>query len=161
MYSRFESLQMDINAFLKHPPEQSLHLESNTVTPLGVLSVERIIDVPQNITVGRIDIPGISSFSKRNRVARRPLTNFIHDSAQSRQIWIPYSFAYRGAHILETNEQYMEDGWVKAGTIRKQDLQPEGAEVDLFEEAKSYLMTVGARAIEAGYAVTPRGPFSA
>jgi hypothetical protein len=155
MYSRYESLQFDINGFLKHHPKDLLHLKYNTATPLGILALEKLVNVQQNITVGKISIPGIFSFSRQNRVARQPLTTFIHDSTQLRQIWVPYSFAYRGAHILKTSEQYIADGWVEAETIRKQDLPLEGSELELFEEAKRYLMIIGARAIEAEYVVTP------
>jgi hypothetical protein len=148
MRSRYESLQSDVNTFLKHHPERLRRQKSYLVGPLGILSVEKVVDYPLSIAVGKIGIQSIFSFSKRNRVIGQTLTTFIDDSERSRQIWIPYGVAYRGAHILATNERLMEDGFAKAQGMLKINLPTERAELDLFEEARDMLVAVGASEAE-------------
>lgn len=148
MRSRYESLQSDINTFLKHHPERLRLQKSNVAGPLGILSVEKVVDYPLGIAVGKIGIPSIFSFSRNNRVVGQTYTTFIHDYERLRQIWVPYGVAYRGAHILATNERLMEDGFAKAQGMLKINLPSEGAELDLFEEARDMLVAVGASAVE-------------
>ena len=154
MYSRYESLQFDITSFLENPPNNTQRHKYNRATNLGVIAVDRV-ETPQHITVGTIGIPRILGISQNNRIKAHALTAFIHhhkrfDLRQGyTQLWLPLEavesrHSYRGDQIATTDEQFLEDGWVKVQPLLARYLPINKSEFKLFEEAKEMLIAIGA-----------------
>jgi hypothetical protein len=148
MRSRYQSLQSDINRFLNHHPERLRRQNSYIAGPLGVLSVDKVVDYPLGIAVGKIGILTIRSILKHDVVVDHERAAFVHDIERSRQIWVPYGVSHRGVHILATNQRLIEDGFAQAQTILKKNLPSEGSELDLREEVTDMLVDIGATAAE-------------